>query len=101
LLSPRSMSEIIERLTPLLPASASSERPCAARRPRTRKAIRWFRSGALSSIVDILSNIMEKRQVFVAESSAGSGERRVRLRNLAEVIVAGENAFEASGVVPA
>ena len=36
------MSEIIERLTPLLPASASSERPCAARRPRTCAAIRWF-----------------------------------------------------------
>jgi hypothetical protein len=34
LLSPPSMSEIIERLTPLLLASASNERCCAARGPR-------------------------------------------------------------------
>ena len=40
-------SEIIERLTPLLLASASSERPRAARSSRTRSAMRWFRSDAV------------------------------------------------------
>src|SRR6185369_4983674 len=44
LLSPRSISEIIERLTPLLLASASSEMACAARSSRTRAAMRWLRS---------------------------------------------------------
>ena len=43
LLSPRSMSEIIERLTPQCVASASRERPRAARRSRTRCAMRSFR----------------------------------------------------------
>ena len=53
------MSEIIERLTPLLPARASSERPCAARSSRTRSAMRWFRSEAASSMVDTVSTILD------------------------------------------
>src|SRR5262249_17745534 len=44
LLSPRSISEIIERLTPLLAASASSEKPRARRSSRTRSAMRPLRS---------------------------------------------------------
>ena len=40
LVSPRSMSEIIERLTPLLDASACSDRPLLARRQRACAAMR-------------------------------------------------------------
>src|SRR5262245_59938196 len=61
LLSPRSISEIIDRLTPLLVASASSERPWPARSSRTRSAMRSFRSDAVavSMMVDVLSTIWE------------------------------------------
>jgi len=44
LLSPRSISEIIERLTPLRSASASSDSARNARRSRTRSAMRMLRS---------------------------------------------------------
>src|SRR5262245_16290368 len=54
------MSEIIERLTPLLAASASSEKPRVARNSRTRPAMRWLRSEANSSILDALSNIVDR-----------------------------------------
>src|ERR1700687_3066937 len=59
LLSPRSTSEIIDRLNPLLAARASSERPCAARSFPTRSAMRWFRSGAASPMMDTLSIILD------------------------------------------
>src|SRR5262249_20153409 len=52
LLSPRSTSEIMERLTPLLLASASSESPRAARSSRTRSAMRSFRSDVASFMMD-------------------------------------------------
>jgi hypothetical protein len=60
LLSPRSMSESIERLTSLFAASASSVMPSSVRRSRTRVAMRELMSGvvgatALSCIVDALS----------------------------------------------
>jgi hypothetical protein len=53
------MSEIIERLTALRSASASSERPRAARSSRTRSAIRVVRSGRLSSMVEATSSILD------------------------------------------
>jgi hypothetical protein len=53
------MSEIIERLTPLWLASASRERPRAARSSRTRSAMRWFKSDAAvaSTMMDTVSTI--------------------------------------------
>ena len=55
------MSEIIERLTPLLVASASSDRPRAARSSRTRSAMRPFSSAAVSFMMDTISIILETR----------------------------------------
>src|SRR5262245_41865533 len=68
------MREIIERLTPLLPASASRERPCPARSSRTRSAIRWFRSVAASPMVDGVSTILDD-----AVKPSGESARRDRL----------------------
>ena len=73
-------SEIIERLTPLLPASASSERPCAARSSRTRSAMRWFRPDAVSSMMDIMSIMMEtpsRRRRRGRRSHRSGGKRRL------------------------
>src|SRR5262249_32723356 len=66
LLSPRSTSEIIERLTSLLAASASSVIPRSVRSVRTRLAMRPLmpRAGwttALSCIMDTLSRIVDDR----------------------------------------
>jgi hypothetical protein len=47
------MSEIIDRLTLLLPASASSDNPVAPRNSRTRAAIRLFRFDPLSMMVEL------------------------------------------------
>ncbi len=52
LLPPRSIREIIERLTPQCAASASSDRPRAARSSRTRWAMRSFRSLASSVMLE-------------------------------------------------
>jgi hypothetical protein len=60
LLSPRSISEIIERLTPLLPDSASRDRPRAVRSFLTRAAMRRFRLRAVSAMWTQLSIILKK-----------------------------------------
>src|SRR5688572_22177372 len=48
------MSESMERLTPLLPARATRERPCDALSSRTRAAMLWFRFDSPSFILDTL-----------------------------------------------
>src|SRR5262249_31805550 len=65
LLSPRSTSEIIERLTSLLAASASSVIPRSVRSVRTRPAMRALMSrdgwtAAPSRIMDTLSRIVDR-----------------------------------------
>ena len=75
LASPRSTSEIIERLTPLRAASASSERPRSARRSRTRAAIRSCSASVGSDMVEEPSMMVE------GTSSAQLLARRARGRH--------------------
>src|SRR6188474_1814998 len=53
LLSPRSIRESMDRLTPLFRASASSDKRWVTRSWRTRWAIRWLTSGVPSFMLDI------------------------------------------------
>ena len=73
LLSPRSTSEIIERLTSHFAASASRVIPRSARSARTRLAMRAFMSdaavvdGALSCMLDTVSSRMDRESTGVRE----------------------------------
>src|SRR5437867_4227472 len=58
------LTEIMERLTPILPAGVSRERPRAARNSRTRAAMRWFRSEDASFMLVVFPNIGAARQLF-------------------------------------
>jgi hypothetical protein len=67
------MTEIIDRLTPLLVASASRESPRAARSSRTRSAMRDGRVEFVASvIVDSISTMLDCRQVDTATVSAAT-----------------------------
>src|SRR5262249_27979417 len=77
--SPRSTSEIIDRLTRHFEARASRLRPSSARRPRTRAAIRALMArgaadGAASLIVDTVSTMMD-RLATASGRRARDGER--------------------------
>jgi hypothetical protein len=72
LLSPRSMSEIIDRLTPLLVARASSESARAERSSRTRSPIRRLRSEPPSPMLEASSTILESASSR-ARSHLGGG----------------------------
>src|SRR5262245_25924941 len=103
LLSPRSTSESMERLTAHFAASASRLRPSAVRSARTRPAMRALMSGAagaaaaLSGILDISSSRVEQMSTRARRTGRGELALQVAETGLALDVLGGAGRVEGCG----